>query len=402
MRILHTADWHVGRTVRGRSRIAEYDVVLGQIADVARQAPADLVVVAGDLFDAGAPPPEAERVVYRTLLELSDVAPVVVVAGNHDSDRRLGALAPVLQRVRVFTRAHVARPEEGGVVEVATGSGERVKVACLPFLSQRYVVRACDLMDLDADETAQRYDDRIRRIVNVLTNEMGGDTVNLLVGHIMVVGANPGGGERAAHLATDYAVSSAAFGPQLSYVALGHVHRAQRVPAACPVWYAGSPLQLDFGDEENKPCVLLVEVQPGRPARVDQISISGSRRMLTVSGTLYDLQRLAPDLQDAWLRVVVRAERRAGLADEVRRLLPDAVDVLLDAPARAATAAMASRAEKTPGELFRAYLREQVGLDERMAELFDQLYEETLGAERAGGLAEAHELEADQPTGQSS
>ncbi len=391
MRILHTADWHVGRMLRGSSRIEEHEAVLGEVVRVARDRAVDLVLVAGDLFDAAAPPPEAERVVYRALLDLAETAPVVVVAGNHDSDRRLAAVAPLLERVKVFTRAHVARPEAGGVLEVATRSGEVARVACLPFLSQRYVVRACDLMALGADEAAQRYDDRIRRIVAALTDGMGGGTVNLLVAHLFVAGAQPAGGERGAHVAAEYAVSPAAFGPHLSYVALGHLHRLQRVPAACPVWYAGSPLQLDFGEETNRPGVLLVEVSPGLPARVEAVPLGAGRRLVTVCGRLDELRRMAGTVQGAWLRVVVREPRRPDLAEEVRRLLPEAVEVLVEAPRRAEGPARAARTEASPGELFRAYLREQGACDDRVAALFDTLYEAVLAEERSGGLAGSRE-----------
>ena len=80
VRILHTSDWHVGRTIRGRSRTSEHHEVLAEIAGVAADKEVDLVLVAGDVFDAATPPPEAERIVYRALLDLADVAPVVMVA----------------------------------------------------------------------------------------------------------------------------------------------------------------------------------------------------------------------------------------------------------------------------------------------------------------------------------
>ncbi|HEX6569599.1 MAG TPA: exonuclease subunit SbcD, partial [Acidimicrobiales bacterium] len=96
MRVLHTSDWHVGRAIRGRSRAAEHQAVLAEIAALAERESADLAVVAGDLFDTATPAPEAERIVYRALLDLAAGGrPVVVVAGNHDSAQRLGAVAPL-------------------------------------------------------------------------------------------------------------------------------------------------------------------------------------------------------------------------------------------------------------------------------------------------------------------
>ncbi|MGZ4210916.1 MAG: metallophosphoesterase family protein, partial [Actinomycetota bacterium] len=89
MKLLHTSDWHVGKTLRGRDRSDEHRAVLREITGIARDRAVDLVIVAGDLFESAAPTADAERIVYRALLDLSDVAPVIIVSGNHDNDRRL-------------------------------------------------------------------------------------------------------------------------------------------------------------------------------------------------------------------------------------------------------------------------------------------------------------------------
>ncbi|MGH2475553.1 MAG: metallophosphoesterase family protein, partial [Candidatus Limnocylindrales bacterium] len=145
MRVLHTSDWHVGKALRGRSRATEHEAVLGEIAGIARREAVDLVIVAGDLFDSATPSPEAERIVYRGLLDLAaGDRPVIVVAGNHDSAQRLGAVAPLSEASGIHVAAAVRPPDDGGVVDIAAG-GERAQVALLPFPSQRYVV-AADLL----------------------------------------------------------------------------------------------------------------------------------------------------------------------------------------------------------------------------------------------------------------
>src|SRR5436189_824632 len=141
MRILHTSDWHVGKTLRGRSRAAEHEAVLAEIAAVASEHLVDLVLVTGDLFDTAAPTADAERIVYRALLDLQATgATVIVLSGNHDNERRLQAVEPILGLGHVITRASVVRAEEGGVVTVMARDGERgrggqARVALLPFLS---------------------------------------------------------------------------------------------------------------------------------------------------------------------------------------------------------------------------------------------------------------------------
>ncbi|MDP8969441.1 MAG: exonuclease SbcCD subunit D [Actinomycetota bacterium] len=387
MKLLHTADWHVGKALRGRSRADEHRAVLTEIAGIADAERVDLVLVAGDLFDSTAPPPEAERTVYRALLDLTDVgADVVVVAGNHDNPRRLEAVKPLLDLGRIHTGARVARPEAGGVVEVGTRSGETARLALLPFLSQRAIVDADALMSADADQHASAYAERAARVIAALSAGARDDVVNLLVAHLMVTGGTLGGGERAAHTIFDYCVPATAFPAWMHYVALGHLHRAQRVPAACPVWYAGSPLQLDFGETGDDKAVLVADVVPSRPAEVRPVALTAGRRLRTIRGSLDELEALAGTVGDDHLRVVVDEAPHPSLADEVRRRFDHAVDVIVAPPQarqeRAAAGAEARRLAGSPTELFAAYLQERRADDEDLRRLFAELLDDQLTQDR--------------------
>jgi exonuclease SbcD len=380
MKILHTADWHVGRLLRGRSRGGEHEAALASIVETAERERVDLVLVAGDVFDTAAPSPDAERIVYRALLDLSATgATVLVVAGNHDSERRLQAVAPLLELGRVITRASFARPEDGGVVEVPSIDGrEAALVATLPFLSQRHVVRAADLMERDASDHDIAYADRIGRLVAVLTEPFRHDTVNLIAAHCMVAGGTLGGGERSAHTVFDYAVPATVFPGTAHYVALGHLHRRQSMPGACPIHFSGSPIQLDFGEGENQPAVIVVDAVAGRPATITDVPVAGGRRLRTVRGTLADLRGLlgATVGDDDHLRVIVREPFRVGLADDVRELFANCVDVIVERPdAGSDDGRRPERAGRTPHELFDQYLTEQGVDDRRLVTLFDELLE---------------------------
>lgn len=373
MKILHTSDWHVGRTIRGRSRHDEHVAVLDEIAAVAAREEVDVVIVAGDQFDVANPSPEAEALVYRTLMKLAEVAPVVMVAGNHDSPRRLAAVAPLLALGGVTVGSVVARPDEGGVVRPIEG----LRVALLPFLSQRSIVTAGDLMARHADEYGGKYAERMARIVEALVADATAGEVNLVVSHMMVHGGDPGGGERAAHTVMDYSVSANAFPAALSYVALGHLHRHQRIPAPAPVWYSGSPLQLDFGEVDQPKGVVLVEAEPGLPVGVDFRRLESGRRLRVLRGSLEAVEAAATELSDQdYVRVVLDEPARAGLADTVREILPQVVDVVLDPSRRTDSEPVRSRAGRSHRALFVEYLYEQDAYDERVVALFDELAEE--------------------------
>ena len=382
MKLLHTSDWHVGKAVRGRSRAAEHEAVLAEIAGVAEAESVDLVVVAGDLFDTATPTAEAERIVYKALLDLAAGGrPVVVLAGNHDSAQRLAAVAPLSSASGIHVASSIRPPGDGGVLEVVA-DGHRTLVALVPFPSQRYVVTADHLLAGDAADANQAYRDRVARIVAALTSDFGGDTVNLVAAHLTVMGGELGGGERGAHTVFDYWVPAVAFPSTAQYVALGHLHRAQQLPGPAPLHYCGSPLQLDFGESANDPVVNVVDVRPGLPAEVTPVGLAAGRRLRTVRGTLVDVLAAAAGIEDgAHLRVVLDEPARAGLADEVRERLPDAVEVVL-APREAEAAAPVDgeRLTRTPQVLFREYLAGRDVDDERLVALFDELVDEAVAA----------------------
>ncbi len=376
VRILHTSDWHVGRTIRGRSRADEHRAVLADLARQAATHSVDLVVVSGDLFDLAAPVPESEQIVYRALLDLADVAPVVAVAGNHDNPRRLEAVTPLLDLGRVTMRSRIARADAGGVVDVP---GAPAQVAVVPWQSQRGIVSASDLFARDAFENVVAYADRMRRILELLCEQLRDDRVGVLAGHLMVHGSETVGSERAIHSVFEYSLAAGAIPGSLSYVALGHLHRRQKVPASAPVWYSGSPLHLDFGEVGDRKGALLIEAEPGLPARVEPVDLAGGIPLVKLEGTLDQVLAAANELGEAHVKVELEESPRIGLADELRASIPGLVDVTIQKPEQPDRPAAAPRLGRPPVELFREYLEAKGRFDQDLLALFGEL------------LSEAHE-----------
>lgn len=373
MRILHTSDWHVGRRIRGRSRADEHRRVLDEIVALAGAEEVGLTIVAGDLFDVSSPSPEDERIVYRALLGLADVAPVAIVAGNHDGAARLDAVKPLLELGRVRVIATPARPEEGGMAEYPDMG---VKLALLPFVSQRGIVRAAEIMELDPDQHHQGYDSRLRELIATLTAGMGTDTVNVLTSHLTVYGGETGGGERESHI-FGYAIPPQAFPGHLSYVALGHLHRQQRIAGMGAIWYSGSPMQLDFGERSDVKGVLIVEAEAGKPASVRPVPITSGVPLVQLEGSLEQVVAAAEGLE-AYIKVVLDESARTGLNDEVRDRIPGVVDVVLRHDSLAVEA-VARRAGRAPAELFADYLAARGVDDSAMLELFREIEAEVAG-----------------------
>jgi exonuclease SbcD len=389
VKFLHTADWHVGKTLKGRDRLEEQRAVLGEIVRIAEEHQVDAVLIAGDLYDSVAPSAPAQQRVVQTLLRLQQGGTeVIAIAGNHDHAPTFDAYRPLMGVAGITLVGGARPPDKGGVIRFrARTSGEDVQLAVLPFLTPRYAVKAAEIMTNTPSENVRAYDDQIRRLVDALTSDFGADTVNLAMSHLTCVGGLFGGGERAAQSIFEYSVAASIFPVSAHYVALGHLHRRQSLPAHCPVHYSGSPIAVDFGEQDNTSVVCLVEATPSTPARVTDIPVTSGRRLRTVRGTVAELEALASSFGEDYLRVWVREPARAGLREAVAGVLPNALEVRIDpefaAPVKAGRPEAAD-VMRTPGQLFADYCAAVSVADSRVAKLFADLHDEVVSAEMAG------------------
>jgi len=382
VRFLHTADWHVGKPLRGRSRLDEYARAINQVAGIAVDRKVDAVLIAGDVFDSPAPPPEAEKLVYDFFARLlPERIACVVIAGNHDHPRKLGALASLLEGLRIHVRPEVRPPEQGGVVSLASRDGkEEARIAVLPFVPERRVVDACTVMDAE-HKWYEAYSKRIEQILAALVMGLPATTVNIALAHLLVDGARVGTGERELHLGSVYGVNPQQLPSTVQYIALGHLHRPQEVLAPAKTRYPGSLIELDFGEQDQDKSVVILDARPQRPPDIELVPVTAGRRLRTVEGTLDDLQRLAEERSDDYLRVRVKAEAPTpGLADRVKELLPNALDVTVDHPrdAGAQPERGKGRGKLAPAQLFAAYYehRNQTPPPAELQKLFDAIHEE--------------------------
>jgi|FaiFalDrversion2_1042247.scaffolds.fasta_scaffold00757_3 exonuclease SbcD len=367
MRIVHTSDWHAGRLWRQVNRLPELAKALEHLADFLERERVDLLLMSGDVFDSPLPPAEAERVVFEFFKRVGTAGvQTVVVAGNHDSPVRLQAWGTLAELVNVRAVGKPLRAEEGGVLELVTRSGERAVVAAIPFAPVGAFVQALDLAGTDT-EAHQRYAHQLQRMVDHLGRRFRADAVNLLVAHTFLEGAVLSGSEREVHVGEAWAATPQVLPPQAHYVALGHVHRPQRVPASpAPAEYAGSVLQLDFNEAgEEKSFVFIPEAVPGQPVRTERIPYRGGKPLLDVRCTLEDLERRASELRGrGWIRVTVPlAAPDPDVAAKVRRILPEAVVVKVEHPEAKHAPSIPERRHLNPLELYRLFHRTRYGAE---------------------------------------
>ncbi|MFL6139275.1 MAG: exonuclease SbcCD subunit D [Frankiaceae bacterium] len=383
MKVLHTADWHVGETLKTRSRYDEHRAVLADLVRIARDEDVDAVLIAGDIFDSLSPAPEAQGLVTRTLLDLrADGRHIVALAGNHDNGDLIDAVyRPLLRELDIHLLGRPKRPDAGGTLRLTTRAGEPLTVAALPFLSHRHAVRAAEALLHQVPQHTFDYVRRIRAMVEALAAGFTDDAVNIVMTHATILGGLLGGGERDVQTSFDYALPADVLPATADYAALGHLHRSQRLDGPCPIAYSGAPLAIDFGDEEMTPVALVVEVTPDEPAKVREVPVTGGRGMRTLRGTLDEVIAAGELTGDAYLRVILAQPGRAGLADLVRDKLPNALTVLLDDAykPRLSRPGGRSRAGRSAAQLFTDYLAEQQIDDARVSGMFADILDEVTG-----------------------
>lgn len=382
MKLLHTSDWHVGKTLKGRSRLDEQKAVLAEIVALAIEHEVDAVLIAGDVYENVSPTADAQKLVITTLLRLARAGiEVIAIAGNHDHGPTFEAYRPLMRTAGIRLIGSPRSADQGGVVRFrARSTGEEAVLATLPFLSQRYAVRAAEVITQTPAENVGAYDQLIRDVLANLTQKFTDQTVNLAMAHLTVLGGRLGGGEREAQSIIEYSVPAAIFPIDAHYVALGHLHRRQSVPAAAPVHYSGAPLAVDFGEQDNTNVVCLVEASPDTPARVTDLPLTAGRRLRTITGTVEQLLADPTAYGEDFLRVRVTQAAYAGMREHLLEALPNALEIRLDpqfsTSPHAGTAGRTSAAARTPAELFADYCTSAAVDDPRLNRLFDELHDE--------------------------
>ena len=373
MRFLHTADWHLGRSFHGESLLAAQSAGIDHAVEVARNAAVDAVLIAGDLYDRALPSVDAVRLADEALCRLSELCPVVVISGNHDSAARLGFGAALLDRAGVHVRTAVS----GCGSPVMVGD---TAVYALPYLEPD-LVRAelgCEERGHAAALTAAMA--RVR--ADLATRPAG--TRSIVVAHAFVAGAFASESERDLAVGGTASVPAAVFAG-VDYAALGHLHGPQRTGANGR--YAGSPLAFSFSEARQRKSVALVDLD----SEVELVPCPVARPLASLRGTLEELlaDPVHAGAEAAWVQATLTdVVRPQDAMDRLRRRFAHTVALAFE-PQGAVPTAAGSYAVRLRGledaELVARFVRDVRGAEADDTE--GALLEEALTAGRIGELA---------------
>ncbi|SDL80275.1 exonuclease SbcD [Catalinimonas alkaloidigena] len=300
MKILHTADWHLGKKLNEYSRLEEQRAVLDEICQLAEREAVDAVLIAGDLYDNFKPSNEASELFYATIHRLSagGKRAVVAIAGNHDSADGIQAPDPLARACGIVLAGRptttVTCSERDGCVSVVRSAPGFVelklphfdyplRLLLTPYANEALMRRFLGTEDQES-ELRTLLQDTWQQLADAYCDAHG---VNMMVAHLYFMQKDgpapeePDDEKPILHLGGAQAIYTENLPPQLQYVALGHLHRYQTVAEQpCPVVYSSSPLAYSFSEANQPKFVVLIDAEPGRPVQTQSIRLQAGRKLL--------------------------------------------------------------------------------------------------------------------------
>ena len=314
MRIVHIADLHAGKTLNKVSRNEDLVYALEQVISFIRDSKADLLLIAGDVFDKPNPDNESKQLIFEFFLKLKDLqVPAVLIAGNHDSYDFMRSIKSIssLAGIHIFDRPSSSKSE-------CVFEFNDLGIACLPYPSERKLTST----DEDATKT---YAQKVSEFIKYLRQMLEGYKFKVLLAHLFLAGSKISNTEREATVTNYFAVPPESFPEGFDYVALGHVHRFQRIEALpYPAYYTGSMFQIDFSEEGQKKFFNFVELKEGSPPKVESVELDLKNPLKHFVLDQKDVLKEIPNMKlwHGYIKVSIKVEapdKIALLVDKLRK-----------------------------------------------------------------------------------
>ena len=373
MRILHTSDWHLGQFFHNsKQRYAEHQKFIDWLLEQIKSHRIDLVIIAGDVFDTGTPPSYARELYFQFVSHMNTLnCQLIVLGGNHDSVAVLNESKALLSCLKSHVIAD-ANPEDlaSQVITIKNSQDQAQAIVCaIPFLRPQRMMMSQS--GQSAEEKSQQlslsisqYYQQLFQIAQERKNQLGLDIPIIMTGHLTAVGASKSDSVREIYIGTLDAFSADLF-PKADYIALGHIHRSQKVSSCEHIRYCGSPIPLSFDESTKEKSVLIVEFSKGKLEQVLEHPIPTFQSMKKIKG---DLQYIEQALQTyathegepVWISIEVENQTYLNdLHHRIQTMVEDLpVEILHIGRAKTSHQALVSQyvqehlSELTPTEVF--------------------------------------------------
>ena len=336
MRILHTADWHIGQKLHERSRHDEHKQFLEWLLEKIQQHDIELLLVSGDIFDTSLPSAEATKLYYEFLYKLSNETKTytVIIAGNHDSARHLEAPREFLKMGRIHVVGLANEPSQ--CVLTIPPENPQVAVAAVPYLSESELEHISFETEV---EKSERYRERIKSLYSECVTSLATNLPKILMGHYYVEGGSVSGSERktqgeplsesqpSIRIGGATAVHASDFPDGVDYVALGHLHRPQSIKGKdFPIRYSGSPIPLRFSESNYRKKIYILEISENGTLEQEEIEIPVFKELCIVEGdeTTVLGKAMSGDWKEKYIQVKLKLDKVSpGISDEIRSKFND-------------------------------------------------------------------------------
>lgn len=291
MKILHTADWHIGKKLHKHELREDFNLFIDWLYDTIISQEVELLLVSGDIFDLANPSSEARRQYYQALVKLQTLdIKIVLTGGNHDSPNMLNAPSDLVKLLNIHIVGGLPESLEEAIIPIKNTAGEvAVVVAALPYLRDA---------DLRQAVEGQDSEERKKALLNGIENTFKSaeeicksqypDIPAIAMGHLFAAGMETSESEREIQIGNLAAFNANQFGDYFQYIALGHIHKPQQVKAQVPTFYSGSPIPLSFSEKNDQKRVLIVD---SKDFTIESLDIPIFRKLMIISGDLDSLKQ---------------------------------------------------------------------------------------------------------------
>lgn len=400
LRILHTSDWHLGQHFTGKTRQAEHQAFCAWLLEQVRTHEVDVLLIAGDVFDTGSPPSYAREQYYRLVVDLRDAGcALVVLGGNHDSPAMLGESRSLLAQLGTQVVPGVGLDPAEQVLVLRDRTGQPGAILCaIPFVRPREVMasqagQSAQDKQLSLQQSIAEHYRTLYELALGRREALGSALPIIATGHLTTVGASASESVREIYVGSLEAFPTSAF-PPADYIALGHIHRPQKVGGLEHIRYSGSPIALSFDEARQQKEVLLLDFGAAALQSITPLPVPVFQPMASLRGSLKELADAIADVakqgtpeRPVWLEVQVSTDDYlSDLQSRINALcegLP--VEVLRIRRERGnAAASLASEARETLDELsvedvFARRLQQET-LDQGDTQRLQALYRQVLEA----------------------